>query len=266
MLLLGFTAAVAVICGRVAVRQLIWPIAASLLGLALLLPTLIVQLELTRGMAEKEANFGMGFEQGLLATLAPFPFTRAEGFMGLPANREQVLETAVVLRRDLPHGLRVSQHGGDAGLSLPPGLAGATSVDGHRHRLALAGPGQGRPAVDGDGKSARDSRGQSSSPPAHALLRFLFPDRGRDFSGAAAAPHRFAKVGISDRRRDGRADALSRFAFAEQPVVLRRPSLPRTSPGNCRTSPAESKSARRARLVVMGRFEPACRALPTRCR
>ena len=94
MLLLGFTAAVAVICGRVAVRQLIWPIAASLLGLALLLPTLIVQLELTRGMAEKKPNSGKGIEQGLLATLAPFPFTRAEGFMGLPANREQVLETS----------------------------------------------------------------------------------------------------------------------------------------------------------------------------
>ena len=41
MLLLGFTAAVAVICGRVAARQLIWPLAASLLGLALLLPVLI---------------------------------------------------------------------------------------------------------------------------------------------------------------------------------------------------------------------------------
>ena len=93
MLLLGLTAVVAVVCGRVAVRQLIWPIAASLLGLALLLPTLIVQLELTRGMAEKEANAGKGFEPGLLATLAPFPFSHAEGFMDLPANREQVLET-----------------------------------------------------------------------------------------------------------------------------------------------------------------------------
>ncbi|MGO9108224.1 MAG: hypothetical protein ACLP9L_03230 [Thermoguttaceae bacterium] len=93
MLLLGLTAVVAAICGRVALRQLIWPLAASLLGLALLLPTLIVQLELTRGMTEKEANFGKGIEQGLLATLAPFPFTRAEGFMGLPANREEVLAT-----------------------------------------------------------------------------------------------------------------------------------------------------------------------------
>ena len=53
----------------------------------------MVQLEITRGMAEKEANAGSGFEQGLLATLAPFPFTRADGFMGLPTNREQVLET-----------------------------------------------------------------------------------------------------------------------------------------------------------------------------
>ena len=93
MLLLGFTAAVAVICGRVAARQLIWPIAASLLGLALLLLNLIVQLELTRGMTEKLANFGSGFEPGLLATLAPFPFSHAEGFMGLPANRDLALET-----------------------------------------------------------------------------------------------------------------------------------------------------------------------------
>lgn len=93
MLLLGFTAAVAVICGRVAARQLIWPVAASLLGLALILPVLTVQLEFARGMAEKTANAGMGFEQGLLATLAPFPLTHAAGFMGLPANREQVLET-----------------------------------------------------------------------------------------------------------------------------------------------------------------------------
>jgi len=93
MILLGLTAAVAVVCGRVAARQLIWPIAASLFGLALLLPTLLVQLEITRGMGEKVANAGKGFEQGLLATIAPFPFSRAEGFMQLPANREQVLET-----------------------------------------------------------------------------------------------------------------------------------------------------------------------------
>ena len=93
ILLLGFTAAVAVIGRRVAARQLFWPLAAGLLGLALLLPALIVQLELARGMTEKEANAGKGVEQGLLATLAPFPFTRAEGFMGLPANREPVLET-----------------------------------------------------------------------------------------------------------------------------------------------------------------------------
>ncbi len=93
MLLLGFTAMVAVICGRIAARQLLWPLAATLLGLALLLPTLVVQLEISRGMAEKPANFGMGLEQGLLAALAPFPFTHAEGFMGLPANREPALQT-----------------------------------------------------------------------------------------------------------------------------------------------------------------------------
>ncbi len=93
MLLVGLTAMVAVICGRVAVRQLIWPIAASLLGVALILPTLTVQLAITHGMAEKEANFGKGIEQGLLAMLAPFPFTHAEGFMVWPTNKDPVLET-----------------------------------------------------------------------------------------------------------------------------------------------------------------------------
>ncbi len=117
MLLLGCAAAAAVICGRIAARQLIWPIAATLLGLALILPTLMVQLELSRGMAEttavarpatgqgtditatlrnmalKQPNYGKGIEPGLLAMLAPFPLTHAENFMELPANREQVLET-----------------------------------------------------------------------------------------------------------------------------------------------------------------------------
>ena len=93
MLFLALTAVVAVTCRRVAPRQLVWPVAAGLLGLALVLPTLIVQLELTRGMAEKQVNAGMGVEQGLLATLAPFPFTQADGFMELPANREKILET-----------------------------------------------------------------------------------------------------------------------------------------------------------------------------
>jgi hypothetical protein len=93
MLFLGCTAAVAVLAGRVDLRQLVWPFAATLLGLAMILPTLAVQLEATRGMAEKEANAGKGLEQGLLATVAPFPLTHAEGFMGLPANREPVLET-----------------------------------------------------------------------------------------------------------------------------------------------------------------------------
>src|SRR5207248_10631097 len=79
--------------GRIAARQLVWPIAAGLLGLALFLPTLLVQLEITRGMAEKPANAGAGVEQGLLATMLPYPLSHAEGFMGLPANRERALET-----------------------------------------------------------------------------------------------------------------------------------------------------------------------------
>ena len=93
MFFLALVAVTAVACGRVAPRQLIWPAAAGLLGISLLLPTLIVQFELTRGMEDKTANFGMGFEQGLVATVAPFPLTHAEGFMGVPANCDKDLQT-----------------------------------------------------------------------------------------------------------------------------------------------------------------------------
>jgi hypothetical protein len=93
MLFMALVAGLAVSCGRIAVRQLVWPMAASLFGLALIMPTLIVQLALTRGMVEKEANFGIGIEQGLLATIVPYPFSHAAGFMPLPANRDRDLET-----------------------------------------------------------------------------------------------------------------------------------------------------------------------------
>ena len=93
MLFMAVAAIVAVAGGRIAVRQLIWPAAAGLLGLALLMPTLVVQLEITRGMEEKPANFGEGFEHGLLATVAPYPLSQAQGFMPLRSNREKELET-----------------------------------------------------------------------------------------------------------------------------------------------------------------------------
>jgi hypothetical protein len=90
---LALVAVTAVAGGRVAPRNLIWLVAAGLLGIAVLLPTLIVQFEITRGMEEKTANFGMGFEQGLVATVAPFPLSHAEGFMGIPANCDKDLQS-----------------------------------------------------------------------------------------------------------------------------------------------------------------------------
>ena len=93
MFFLALVAVTAVAAGRVALRQLIWPAAAGLLGISILLPTLVVQFEITRGMEDKTANFGMGFEQGLVATVAPFPFSHAEGFMGIPANCDKELQT-----------------------------------------------------------------------------------------------------------------------------------------------------------------------------
>ncbi len=93
MFFLALVAVTAVVAGRITPRQLIWPAAAGLLGVSIILPTLIVQFEITRGMEDKTANFGMGFEQGLMATVAPFPFTHAEGFMGVPANCDKELQT-----------------------------------------------------------------------------------------------------------------------------------------------------------------------------
>ena len=92
LLLMASGGVTAVICGRVTLRSLAWPIAACLLGLALLLPLLTVQLALTRGMRELPYP-DPGIAQGLLATLAPFPLSRAAGFMEIPANREPVLAT-----------------------------------------------------------------------------------------------------------------------------------------------------------------------------
>ena len=62
MLFMAVAAIVAVAGGRIAARQLIWPAAAGLLGLSLLMPTLVVQLEVTRGMEERPANYGEGFD------------------------------------------------------------------------------------------------------------------------------------------------------------------------------------------------------------
>ena len=43
-------------------------------------------------MAEKQANFGTGFDRGLVATMLPYPLSQADGFMQLPANRDKPLE------------------------------------------------------------------------------------------------------------------------------------------------------------------------------
>jgi hypothetical protein len=92
MLFLASGGVVAVICGRTTVRSLAWPIAACLLGLSMILPVLTVQTALTRGMREIP-YLDMGVVKGLLATMAPFPLSHAEGFMEIHANRYPALET-----------------------------------------------------------------------------------------------------------------------------------------------------------------------------
>ena len=73
MLFMSLVALTAVAGGRIAPRQLLWPAAAGLLGVSLFCRPWSCNLEITRGMAEKPANFGMGFDQGLVATDCAVP-------------------------------------------------------------------------------------------------------------------------------------------------------------------------------------------------
>ncbi len=259
---MAVTAVVAIAGGRVAARQLIWPAAAGLLGVALLMPTLIVQLEITRGMQEKPANYGIGFEQGLLATIAPYPFSHANGFMGLPANRDPELQTQwyyagtilmvagyVVLgvllayrcnRRWLgKHPWTVA-----AAIALWLGLGSEgvlwtlfgrlpvlRAVNHHPHRLLpffvffMLVIGAAHRAIAANGR------------PAPPCGRFPIC---QEWDRLEICP---ARLGMRDCRGDGRADALSRFARAEQPVVLWRSTLSAVAARDCRAGIAVREPA-----------------------
>ena len=92
MLLLAVAAGVAILGRRVALRKVVWLAAACALGIALILPILTVQLAVTRS-SDHYPYLGSGFDQGLWAVLAPYPLSRAAGFMPLPANIAPELET-----------------------------------------------------------------------------------------------------------------------------------------------------------------------------
>jgi len=93
LFLIGAAALCALVCGRVAWRACVWPIAAFLLALAIMLPQLVAQMTVTAGMAPDTASYGEGFMNGLAAVVLPYPGSHAEGFMPVPANRELMLET-----------------------------------------------------------------------------------------------------------------------------------------------------------------------------
>ena len=96
------------------------------------MPTLVVQMEVTRGMEKKPVNAGKGIEPGLVAMIAPFPLSHARGFMPMPDNRDRELETQWYYAGTvLMAGGYVGW--GRVGLSLPPQLARDASVDRHGH-------------------------------------------------------------------------------------------------------------------------------------
>ena len=113
----------AVAGGRIAARRLLWPAAAGLLGIALLMPSLVVQLEITRGMAEKPANFGMGFDQGLVATIVPFPLSRAKASCSYRPIATRNSKTRLLRRYD-PRGWWLCCAWGAFGLSVQRPLVG----------------------------------------------------------------------------------------------------------------------------------------------
>jgi hypothetical protein len=78
LFLLAAVVAVVVICRRVPVRRIGWLVAACLLGISLCLPLLMVQLEITRGMATKSPGAGGNLSDGILAGLLPYPLTPLE--------------------------------------------------------------------------------------------------------------------------------------------------------------------------------------------
>ena len=226
MLLLGFTAAVAVACGRIAARQFVWPLAASLLGLSLLLPTLVVQLEITRGMAEKQANFGMGFEQGLLAAILPYPFSHVGGFMGLQANREPALETQwyyagtiLIAFAFLSLGALLAYRCRREWLGQHPWTATA---------IVSLWLGLGTEGVLWTLMGSLPVIRAVNHHPHRLMPFFVFFSLivGGIFLERLSAAALCAKMGVLARRRHCRADAVSRLAGAEQPVVLWRPALP----------------------------------------
>ena len=78
LFLLAVAVAVVVICRRVPARRLGWLVAACLLGISMCLPLLVVQLEITRGMATKSPGAGGNLSDGILAGLLPYPLTALE--------------------------------------------------------------------------------------------------------------------------------------------------------------------------------------------
>ena len=72
-LLVVAAAAIALFCRRLDWRQLLWPLAAELLALAMILPLVVVQLDITKGMAIKSIYGGWSMLAGIWAALFPYP-------------------------------------------------------------------------------------------------------------------------------------------------------------------------------------------------
>ena len=196
----GTTALVAVTCGRIAVCKLIWPVAASLVGVSIALPLLVVQFELSRGMKEKSINAWKGIEQGLIAMLAPYPVSSAKGFMPRPSNRDNELDTEWYYAGTLLTAAGFVVLGAVFAIVARPMVG--EPVDRRGDLFAVARLGTAGSVMANLRPLAHNSGGESPSTPAASLHHIFLIDFGRPTDRATSPRFGIAKVGNHDRRRD----------------------------------------------------------------
>lgn len=93
-MMIGFATGVVflTLTGRVSFRRVVWVIPALLFGLAFCSPLLYSQLQWASDLI-RPAPYGEGMEPGLLATLAPYPLSRANFPLGFVGNAGHEYET-----------------------------------------------------------------------------------------------------------------------------------------------------------------------------
>ena len=93
LFLIGAAALCALVCGRVAWRACVWPIAAFLLALAIMLPQIVAQMTVTAGISARYGQLWRGFHERAGRRRNAVSGEPCGRVYAVPANRELMLET-----------------------------------------------------------------------------------------------------------------------------------------------------------------------------